>query len=438
MSTNAFTAPMARLRFSQRWIRSLVVHLVSCLLGLAVGVTVITLACVGAGTLILWVGFPLLLVAFLIAFGYGRVKRALALWQGAEPWEDLAGLPTTGGPVRRMMAIFRTPQRWRELAYAGIGSILDWVIALTIVAMPVFAVQEIIFAVVPWAHGIWEDAISRWGLWQHSGYISAGAVFTSDASWISTPADIVTGIIILAVWIPLVRLGSRIQIGLTRLFLAPDRKTIATRLASVEQAHSAGQTAESVSLSRIERDLHDGPQQSLIRTGLDLAAVERRLEAGDIAGAGAILAELRVRNDATLAEIRTLSRGFAPPILADKGLSEAVNSLAAASPIPTMVCADLTGPRPPEAIERAVYFAISESLANAAKHSSASSIWVDLRQAGPTITATIADNGTGGAMLLPGHGLSGLAERLSSVGGTLKLDSPGAHGTTVRVEVTLR
>jgi signal transduction histidine kinase len=150
------------------------------------------------------------------------------------------------------------------------------------------------------------------------------------------------------------------------------------------------------------------------------------------------LAELRTRNDETLAEIRTLSRGFAPPILAEQGLRPAIASLAAAAPLPASLTTELAGPRPSDEVERAIYFAVSEGLANAAKYSGATAAAITVRQSAAGISAEVTDNGGGGASLLPGHGLAGLSDRLASVGGTLSVTSPAGGGTTVRAEVPFK
>jgi len=300
-----------------------------------------------------------------------------------------------------------------------------------------FAIAEMVSPLI----NMWSGGVASSGLFQalvpycDPGMSCVGAHWTSSSLM---TADFVSGVVALVIGILIQRPLAVAQIGLTRFFLAPSRQAVSLRLRAVEQAKTAGEQAESTNLSRIERDLHDGPQQSLIRTSMDLAALQRRLDAGDTSGASEILSEVRVRNDETLADIRALSRGFAPPVLTDKGLKEAVYSLAAASPIPVSVSVELAGPRLPEPIERAVYFAISESLANAIKHSGATLIEISVRQSGSGITAEIRDNGRGGAVLIPGHGLSGLHDRLASVGGLLGVVSTPERGTTIRVDTSLR
>ena len=405
-----------------RWVRSLAAHFISVALSLAVAILIIVFMSVGAGLTVLWVGIPMLAGALIASHHFGRFKKSLALWQGATTWEDLTPLPSQGKPMRRFWSLVRSGDRWREVAYATIGAILDWILALIAIVMPAAGISEILSTFFPWVNGLTE-------VFQH-------LIFQSQAIYFWRPLSIVVGLIVFVLSIPLVRVFAHAQIGLTRAFLSPSRRSLEARLTGIEQAREAGVHAETDSLSRIERDLHDGPQQRLIRTGIDLASLERRLEEGDTVGARALIAEVRTRNDETISEIRGLARGFAPPVLADRGLKEAITSAAATSAIPASVSVELAGPRPPEAVERAVYYAVCEGLANAAKHSCATRVRVEVHQTPTDISATVTDNGTGGAVVVPTHGLAGLSERLTSVGGTLGIDS-NDHGTTLRMTVPL-
>ncbi len=467
------TLETTRLSPVTRWGRALAVHLLSMAVSIAVFAVTIGLAAAGVGTVIIWVGFPILAVTLIIAHGYAVLKRNLAVWQGAADWEDLAPLPARQGVLAPMWAVVRSPERWAELAYAIVGGLVDFILAVVAISFFFGAVAELLAPLTPWNNGLIEslasagvigaDPQSALGHPQPSPGPLGGAAGGGAAGgepvvvdwyvtvpvtgfWTPTIAadwlDFAIGVGLFLVGVPLVWLCSVAQIGLTRAFLAPSRRALKARLARVEQASLAAEQAreatvqaESTNLSRIERDLHDGPQQRLIRTGLDLAALERRLEVGDTEGARSLVREVRSRNDETIAEIRTLSRGFAPPVLAEQGLRQAIASLAATSPIPVSLSADLTGPRPGEAVERAVYFAVSETLANAAKHSGATQIGVSVQQSPYGLVAQVSDNGRGGAQSLPGHGLQGLADRLTAVGGRLSMASPAGQGTTVRVEV---
>jgi len=263
-----------------------------------------------------------------------------------------------------------------------------------------------------------------------------GLVF--DPSLWLRAGDGAIGLFGLAAFLPLLSWCAKGQVGLTRLFLAPSAAETELRLTEVKVAKDHAARAEASSLTRIERDLHDGPQQKLIRLGYDLAALERRLAAGQLADAQQLTAEMKVRNDDILAEIRLLSRGFAPPVLTDMGLGEAVIALAAAAPVPTTVFCDLAGERLPDPIERAVYYSISEALTNVSKHAHATAAQVRLDQADGFLTAKVIDDGVGGASVQLGHGLAGLVDRVAGVSGTLGIASEPGCGTTLTVVVPLR
>jgi signal transduction histidine kinase len=193
--------------------------------------------------------------------------------------------------------------------------------------------------------------------------------------------------------------------------------------------------AEDASLRRLERDIHDGPQQRLVRLQMDLATIERRLE-GDPDSARTLLVEARDQARETLDELRALSRGFAPPILQDRGLGVALESLASRSPVPVIVEVELADGALPAPIERNAYFIAAELLTNAAKHSQATAIRlrVGTRDTGPTghwIDVWVTDNGRGGATRTPGHGLAGLDERVQGLRGMLVIDSPVGGPTTI-------
>src|SRR5690606_7954797 len=122
------------------------------------------------------------------------------------------------------------------------------------------------------------------------------------------------------------------------------------------------------SLRRLERDIHDGPQQRLVRLQMDIAAAERQLEQ-DPDQARLLLATAKEQSREALEELRALSRGFAPPILLDRGLVAALESLAARNVVPTTVVDALPADAElPQEIERNAYFIATEALANATKH----------------------------------------------------------------------
>jgi signal transduction histidine kinase len=217
------------------------------------------------------------------------------------------------------------------------------------------------------------------------------------------------------------------------------------RVVDLSASRGAAISAEGHSLRRLERDIHDGPQQRLVRLQMDLAAADRQLDR-DPGHARRLIAEAMQQAKDALEELRSLSRGFAPPMLLDRGLVAALESAATRSAIPTRVMSELPAQADlPQEIERNTYFVASEALANAAKHSGASAIEVRVAfRRVPETDATwlevaVTDNGRGGALVIAGHGLAGLEERLRGLGGILRLDSPagGPTAVTALIPVTL-
>jgi signal transduction histidine kinase len=191
--------------------------------------------------------------------------------------------------------------------------------------------------------------------------------------------------------------------------------------------------AQAAELERIERSLHDGAQARIVALGMTMGAVEHLLDT-DPGAARPVLAEARASAVAALAELRDLARGINPPVLAERGLADAVRALALDAPVQATVRAALPG-RPERPVEAAVYFAVSELLANAAKHARATQADVDLGYDGRALTATVTDDGHGGAAPAAGSGLSGIERRIAAFGGRLEIDSPAGGPTRITVAV---
>ena len=184
---------------------------------------------------------------------------------------------------------------------------------------------------------------------------------------------------------------------------------------------------------RVERDLHDGAQQRLVALALELQVVRSKLDTDP--GAAAELLE-SAANELTGAtqELRELARGLVPPVLADRGLVPALEALANRSPVPVDVEAAGAG-RASEAVEAAAYFVVSEALTNVARHAAAKRAVVRVARRDDRLCLEVEDDGTGGADVAAGSGLSGLAERVGALGGSLEVDSPAGTGTTVRASL---
>jgi signal transduction histidine kinase len=134
-------------------------------------------------------------------------------------------------------------------------------------------------------------------------------------------------------------------------------------------------------------------------------------------------------------DLEQLARGLHPRVLVEEGLAAALGDLSQRSPVPVEVTASVG--RFPERIETTLWYACAEAVANTWKHARATAVSVDIAELGGVLVATIRDNGVGGARMSPGGGLSGLADRLSTVNGELELAS-GESGTAVSIRVPCR
>jgi signal transduction histidine kinase len=194
-------------------------------------------------------------------------------------------------------------------------------------------------------------------------------------------------------------------------------------------------------LRRVERDLHDGAQMRLAALAMNLGMAREKLGDDDQTADSASVRELldaahRNAVDA-LADLRDLARGIHPPVL-DNGLASALATLSASSAIPATVRADI-GTRPAPAIETIAYFCAAELIANATKHSYANQIKIDIHtERTGVLVLEVSDDGVGGADAGRGSGLSGLAQRVSTVDGRIDVSSPAGGPTAVTVELPLR
>ena len=166
---------------------------------------------------------------------------------------------------------------------------------------------------------------------------------------------------------------------------------------------------------------------------MDLARTRKQMEQNP-ERAREMLGEAMAQTQETLAELRQLSRGIAPPVLVDRGLEAAIDETAARSAIPVTVYSSIPG-KLPDHVEQAAYFVISESLVNANKPSRATTIDLITAVQDGWLYVTITDDGMGGASTAKGHGLAGLEERLQGVDGRLSVTSPTGGPTTIEAVI---
>jgi signal transduction histidine kinase len=197
---------------------------------------------------------------------------------------------------------------------------------------------------------------------------------------------------------------------------------------SRERVIEAGQKER----QRLERNLHDGAQQRLIALSLHLRRLEERLGSDPDAREG--LDQARREIALSLEELRSVAHGIHPAVVSGHGLAVALESLAASAPVPVRLTVEIEG-RLHERLEVAAYYVVSESLANIGKHAQATSATVEVARRNGEIVVEIVDDGVGGADSERGTGLRGLADRVESLDGRLRVWTPRGGGTRVRAEM---
>jgi signal transduction histidine kinase len=218
-----------------------------------------------------------------------------------------------------------------------------------------------------------------------------------------------------------------------RLLRLPPDPELTRQVQQLTESRAVVVDTAASDLRRLERDLHDGAQARLVALGMNLRAAERLIPVNPDA-ALALVAEARDASVRALTELRELVRGVHPPVLADRGLADAVRALALDCPLATQTDIDLPG-RLPAPVETACYFAVAELLTNAAKHSGARDARIDVRHADGMLRIDVTDFGLGGADPAAGGGLAGVEKRLAAFDGIMAISSPAGGPTIVVLEV---
>ena len=384
----------------------------------------VPLTALGVVTSIIWVGLLLLVIDLSIAGGFANIARlAVARVDGREPVPGGYLVPEPGVSARRrLFQRLRDPQRWMDLLWVVVYfpvSLVTWVLTVVWLALGVGGllspIVDVILELIRNAIiGDQSQSLAEFLglypplLWEIGIHLSAGVVFSLTAPFV-------------------LRGLASMQSGLIRAMLS-----WRSEVSRLQTSRAAVQRAEADTRRRLERDIHDGPQQRLVRLRMDLARAQRQAEKDPVA-ASAIIQGAMDQTQQTLDELRQLSRGIAPPVLVDRGLAAAITEAATRSSVPITVSTEL--PDLPDHVSQAAYFVVSESLANLNKHSGATAAGVEARVVDGALQVRISDNGIGGASTAKGHGLAGLVERLNGVDGRLTITSPTGGPTTVEAMI---
>ncbi|MFI8765546.1 sensor histidine kinase [Streptomyces sp. R-07] len=371
------------------------------------------------------VGFPLLPPAALALRRLSDRYRSWTLrWTGTRisPPEPLAPEDPggrTGNRHRRAPRILGDEGFWHDLRWAWLE---PWTGAL-LVALPLALVDYGLFGalVQPFVWRLLGD-----GNWY--AFIPVHSTATMLAALLLGLAFTMAGLRLAPTALRWHARWSR------RVLSAPYRTELERRIEHLTDTRADALDTQAAELRRIERDLHDGAQARLVALGMTLDRASLLLDT-DPRAARALLDEVRATSSRALKDLRDLVHGIQPPLLADRGLGDAVRSLALDSFLDVLVDAQLPG-RLQAPVESAGYFAVSELLANAAKHSGGRRVHIRIELAGgPVLRITVTDDGHGGADPSRGSGLHGVRRRLSTFDGSLDLHSPPGGPTTATLEI---
>jgi signal transduction histidine kinase len=431
-------------------------ELLFCLAGVPLGlcllVVVLWLMGVAAAVLLLsppdgsmsWVGavaLPLdllgvglaVVLATRVARRLGTVHRRLA----ARLLGTRVASPPPLGPARGRLG-------WLA---AGLGDGPGWrAVAYQVVKLPLAFLEA--YAVFWWAGGLVNLTYPFWwGLFRNH---PPGV--TLDPVPVVTPFP---GRLLQVATFPGTFLALAVGLGMvlaapwvTRAVVAADRRLLvallgpgrlARRVRDLEHTRALAVDDAAAQLRRVERDLHDGAQIRLATLAMHLGLARETLAdpgAADVARARMLVDAAHRDAKQALGELRDLARGIHPPVL-DTGLDNALATLAATSAVPVALACDLPE-RPDPAIETIAYYCAAELLANAAKHSHAGRVTVQADGRHGSLVLEVGDDGVGGADPARGSGLAGLAQRVSTVDGRLRIASPHGGPTLVSVQLPLR
>ncbi|MFI2612439.1 sensor histidine kinase [Kitasatospora sp. NPDC018623] len=270
-----------------------------------------------------------------------------------------------------------------------------------------------------------------------TGPVPADGFGPVSSRMVSVLLSVVLGVAMIVVGVLVAPFALRAYAEAARRVLDQDGRAtnaqLTRRVAELTETRADAVGNQAAELRRIERDLHDGAQARLVAIGMTLGTIEHLMDT-DQQAARELLAEARQSSARALQELRDLVRGIHPPVLAERGLGDAVRALALDSALPTEVCVSLPD-RPPAPVEAAVYFSVCELLANAAKHSEAEQVWVDILYRAGLLRVTVTDDGMGVADPSRGTGLRGIEKRLGTFDGVLSIDSTSGGPTTITLEL---
>lgn len=376
-------------------------------------------------------GVLLLVPAAWGAWALARLERhRIAAFLGV----DIGDPPPSTAPTWRRVLALDEP-RLKAVGWAGIHAL--WGLLTATWTIAVLSQAALLVTLPLWGWSVEQVRV----LWLLS-------VQTTPLTLLAACA---TGLLLLALAPVMTRGLAGVDVALARWLVGADPeaelRAMSRRVETLTTTRT--QTLDSVEAERrrIERDLHDGPQQRMVSIAMNLGLARDALdrEPDDPAAARLVrdlVDEAHTSAKEAITEMRHVARGIVPPILTDRGLDAAVSALADRSPVPVTVTSRLPLGRLEPTTEAVAYFCASEALTNIAKHARATRATVELATArgldGDLLAITVSDDGRGGAVVGGGTGLTGLRQRAAAVDGQVHVHSPVGSGTTVAITLPLR
>ena len=423
VTTETMNPPQKRPGLGRRWLAgwgSVLLLVTSVLTSL--GALLLTSATFASFLLVTAGGLGLLLLIPLVWFtgvlGHAERHRIVAL----------AGR-RVHPPARREQPMWRRllfdEHSWRSVAYFALhalwGFFTGWLTLLVLTQAILMLLVPVFFAGFP------EQGVSLYGLVRLDGFTAL------VIAWAIA--------LVVLILLPLVAHGiTSVDVMLARWLLGRDERKVVEHLSArvdtlVDTRREAVDSVEA-ERRRIERDLHDGPQQRLVSIAMTLGMAKQAI-ADDPESAAELVDEAHRSAKEAIVEMRHVARGIVPPILADRGLEAALPALAARSAVPASVDVHDVGRLDPTT-EAIAYFVVSEALTNVAKHSGAEHASVTVTRDEQHLTTVVTDDGRGGVDPTRGTGLTGLRQRVTAVDGTLEVTSPAGGPTHLTATLPLR
>ncbi|MCX5390887.1 sensor domain-containing protein [Streptomyces sp. NBC_00094] len=383
--------------------------------GIVGGLTCLVFLVLGVFSLFL-VGLPLLLLSGPAVGGVERFRLRLV---DLDPAPDPHRVPTAPGLVAWLRLRVGEQATWRELGYALLLATVLWPLDLVALAVGLGLPLALLGAPL-------QLAVDG-----HEAKVVKAYLVTSYPE--AFAAALLGALLLVALAYPLAAVAGA-RAALARALLAPrDAEARDGAIGEVIASRARLVDAFEAERRRIERDLHDGAQQRLVALTMTLGLARLDAPPGPLADQ---LAKAHAEAGQVLTELRELIHGIHPQVLADYGLGAALTDAADRSAVP--VDTDVELPRLPASVESAGYFAGCEALANVGKHSGADRARLTARYEDGVLRIDVEDDGRGAADPSRGSGLTGLADRIAVLDGTLTIMSPPGGPTLLRVEIPCR